>query len=209
MDGPFGRGGGGCTTPILGTLCRWTLGFDHHLQTATSQEPLDCNHSKAHDFNKEWEGVGGGGGMAARKWGAKAGGGGERTSGDEFMPSIWLSSSLLSRREASCSVEEPRAIISASISSKKIVDGACCLATCEAVEGLGHRRCALVSLQGCACQWVRGWGVTSETHIPTTEFWETPGGKRGCHQGQMNTPVDTSRCAHVFAFGGGYPPRVD
>ena len=43
-------GGGGASEGVGGTFGRLIM-----LNTATSQELLDCNHSKAHNFKKERE----------------------------------------------------------------------------------------------------------------------------------------------------------
>ena len=54
-----GRGRGGGVNPTYGELsagARGPLGRLPLCNTANNQEPLHCNHSKAHDFKKEWEG---------------------------------------------------------------------------------------------------------------------------------------------------------
>ena len=59
-----GEGGNEGSQGAGGTFGRLTL-----FNTATSQELLCCNHSKAHNFTEKWEGKeGGGGGATARVW---------------------------------------------------------------------------------------------------------------------------------------------
>ena len=50
------RGGGGANQGELSEDGGGTLGRRTLFNTATYRELLDCNHSMAHNFKKEWEG---------------------------------------------------------------------------------------------------------------------------------------------------------